>query len=74
MKELIGADTVNTIPPPTFSAFREHGKLRPSLEEDVEAANDTMQTLGELGISMEAVTAKLLDEGLVLFAVASISC
>jgi transaldolase / glucose-6-phosphate isomerase len=68
VEELIGADTVNTIPPPTFSAFREHGKVRPSLEEDVEAANDTMQTLGDLGVSMETVTAKLLDEGLVLFA------
>jgi len=68
VEELIGTDTVNTIPPPTFSAFREHGRLRPSLEEDVEAANDTMQTLGQLGVSMEAVTVKLLDEGLVLFA------
>jgi transaldolase/glucose-6-phosphate isomerase len=68
VEELIGADTVNTIPPPTFSAFREHGKVRASLEEDVDAANDTMQTLGELGVSMEAVTKKLLDEGLVLFA------
>ena len=68
VEELIGADTVNTIPPPTFSAFREHGKLRPSLEEDVESASDTMQTLAKVGVSMEEVTKKLLDEGLVLFA------
>ena len=68
VEELIGKDTVNTIPPATFSAFRDHGQLRPSLEEDVEAANDTMQTLGELGISMEEATDRLLEEGLKLFA------
>lgn len=67
VEELIGADTVNTIPPPTFSAFRQHGNLRRSLEEDVEGASDAMHTLAELGISMQSVTEKLLDEGLVLF-------
>src|SRR6185503_7469286 len=36
--ELIGPDTVNTLPPATYSAFRDHGKVRPSLEEDVEGA------------------------------------
>jgi transaldolase/glucose-6-phosphate isomerase len=68
VEELIGKDTVNTIPPATFSAFREHGNLRASLEEDIEAASDTMQTLGDLGISMQAATDKLLEEGLKLFA------
>jgi len=67
VEELIGADTVNTIPPPTFSAFRQHGNVRPSLEEDVEAASDVMQMLGELGVSMQSITEKLLEEGLVLF-------
>ncbi len=67
VEELIGADTVNTIPPATFSAFREHGQLRASLIEDVEAARDTMDTLEQVGISMKAVTDKLLEEGLTLF-------
>lgn len=67
VEEMVGADTVNTIPPPTFSAFRQHGNLRASLEEDIESATDAMHTLAELGISMQSVTEKLLDEGLALF-------
>jgi len=55
VEELIGADTVNTIPPATFDAFRDHGKLRNSLEENVDAAKKTMQDLGEGGISMREV-------------------
>jgi transaldolase / glucose-6-phosphate isomerase len=65
--ELIGPDTVNTMPPATLSAFRDHGRARPSLVEDVEAAHDHMDTLQKLGISMDQVTASLLDEGLKLF-------
>ncbi len=68
IEELIGTDTVNTIPPSTFDAFRDHGRPRASLEEDVEAAHDTMETLGRLGISMEDVTDKLLVDGVRLFA------
>src|SRR6202162_3447173 len=60
--ELIGPDTVNTMPPATLSAFRDHGRVRPSLVEDVEAAHDHMDTLQKLGISMDQVTASLLDE------------
>jgi transaldolase/glucose-6-phosphate isomerase len=65
--ELIGPDTVNTMPPASLSAFRDHGRARPSLVEDVEAAHDHMDTLQKLGISMDQVTASLLDEGLKLF-------
>src|SRR5262249_4821114 len=65
--ELIGKDTVNTIPPATFNAFREHGKLRESLTEGLEAARDVMQAIDKVGISMKDVTAKLLTEGLELF-------
>jgi transaldolase/glucose-6-phosphate isomerase len=65
--ELIGKDTVNTIPPATFNAFRDHGSLRASVAENVEAAGATMASLEKAGISMKAVTDKLLDEGLQQF-------
>lgn len=68
VEELIGADTVDTIPPATFDAFRDHGKLRPSLTENVEAAAKTMADLGKAGISMKEVTDKLLVDGVKLFA------
>lgn len=68
VEELIGADTVDTIPPATFDAFREHGKLRASLTEDVPSAAKTMQDLEKAGISMKEVTHKLLEDGVKLFA------
>jgi transaldolase / glucose-6-phosphate isomerase len=68
VEELIGADTVNTIPPATMDAFRDHGRLRPSLEEDVTSAKAVMDALPPLRISIDAVTAKLVDDGVRLFA------
>ena len=68
VEELIGADTVDTIPPATFDAFRDHGKLRNSLTEDVAGAAKTMDNLAKAGISMKEVTQKLLDDGVKLFA------
>ena len=67
VEELIGPDTVNTIPPATFEAFRDHGRPRASLREDVDCACDTMAVLAEVGISMKDVTDKLLAEGVQLF-------
>jgi transaldolase/glucose-6-phosphate isomerase len=67
VEELIGADTVNTIPPATWEAFREHGKLRNSLTEDVEAAKKTLVDLEKAGISLEAATDKLLIDAVRLF-------
>jgi transaldolase / glucose-6-phosphate isomerase len=64
VEELIGPSTVNTIPPATLNAFREHGRLRTSLTEDLESAVDTMEAVEQVGLSMKAVTDKLLDEGL----------
>ena len=64
VEELIGPSTVNTIPPATFNAFREHGRLRMSLTEDLENAADTMESVERAGISMKTVTSALLDEGL----------
>jgi transaldolase/glucose-6-phosphate isomerase len=68
VEELIGADTVDTIPPATFDAFRDHGKLRKSLTEDVAGAAKIMENLGKAGISMKEVTDKLLVDGVKLFA------
>ena len=68
VEELIGADTVDTIPPATFDAFRDHGRLRKSLTEDVEGAAKTMANLETAGISMKEVTHKLLVDGVKLFA------
>jgi transaldolase/glucose-6-phosphate isomerase len=66
--ELIGPDTVDTIPPATFDAFRDHGKPRASLEENVAAARETMETLAQVGISMKEATDKLTEDGVKLFA------
>jgi len=68
VEELIGADTVDTIPPATFDAFRDHGRLRKSLTEDVAGAAKIMDNLGRAGISMKEVTDKLLVDGVKLFA------
>jgi transaldolase / glucose-6-phosphate isomerase len=68
VEELIGADTVDTIPPATFDAFRAHGRLRKSLTEDVPGAARTMENLAKAGISMKEVTDTLLVEGVKLFA------
>jgi transaldolase/glucose-6-phosphate isomerase len=68
VEELIGADTVDTIPPATFDAFRDHGKLRKSLTEDVPGAAKTMENLEKAGISMKEVTDKLVVDGVKLFA------
>ena len=68
VEELIGPDTVNTIPPATFDAYRDHGHPRASLTEDVESANRTLATLARLGISIKQVTDKLTDDGVSLFA------
>jgi transaldolase len=68
VEELIGPDTVNTIPPATLDAYRDHGQPRASLIEDVESANRTMATLANLGISIKEVTDKLTDDGVRLFA------
>lgn len=67
VEELIGRDTVNTMPPATLKAFRDHGQARPSLEEKIDDARKTMQSLNEVGISMDTVTNDLLDDGVRLF-------
>jgi len=67
-EELIGPDTVDTMPPATIDAFRDHGRLRNSLTEDLPAAQKTMDDLSKAGISIKEVTDKLTDDGVKLFA------
>jgi transaldolase/glucose-6-phosphate isomerase len=67
VEELIGRDTVNTMPPATLEAFKDHGQVEPTLEQDVAGAKRTLAELETLGVSMRAVTGELLDEGVRLF-------
>jgi len=68
VEELIGPDTVDTIPPATFDAFRDHGRVRPSLTESVDEAAKVMTSLEKAGVSMKEVTEKLVVDGVKLFA------
>jgi transaldolase/glucose-6-phosphate isomerase len=68
IEELIGPDTVNTMPPATIDAFRDHGRLRNSLTEDVANSQKVMDDLARAGISITEVTSKLTTDGVKLFA------
>jgi transaldolase len=67
IEELIGPDTVNTIPPATLDAYRDHGHPRTTLTENIPDAKKVMETLPKVGISMKEVTDKLTDDGVKLF-------
>ena len=67
IEELIGKETVNTIPPATYDAFRDHGILRNSLTEDLAGAHKVMTDLAATGISMQQVTDDLVTQGVKLF-------
>jgi transaldolase / glucose-6-phosphate isomerase len=67
VEELIGRDTVDTMPPATLDAFRDHGQVRDSLEQHVDEAERVMATLARLGISIDAVTQKLIESGVKQF-------
>ena len=71
VEELIGRDTVNTIPPATMDAFRDHGHLRESLIEDVEGARKILADAEAAGLDLDAVTKKLVADGVTLFAEAA---
>jgi glucose-6-phosphate isomerase len=68
VEELIGPQTVDTVPPATLAAFREHGEVRRSLDENVELAHRQLKHLADAGISLEKVTQELEVEGVELFA------
>ena len=68
VEELVGENTVNTMPPQTLAAFLEHGVVRAgSLEENLTEAQKSHDDLEDLGISMKAVTQQLEDEGVTKF-------
>jgi len=68
VEELIGPDTINTVPPATLDAFRDHGKPRDSLEENVEDARRVLEELERSGISLDTITEELVKDGVKLFA------
>ena len=68
VEELIGPNTVNTVPPATLDAFRDHGEARDSLEENVEDATRVLDELQRSGISLDEITSELVKDGVKLFA------
>lgn len=67
VEELIGQDTVTTLPPATMDAFRDHGTIRVSLTEAVEEAGTIIRALPDYGVDLDAVTGRLLNEGVAAF-------
>ena len=68
VEELIGPDTINTVPPATLDAFRDHGKPRDSLEENVDDARRVLEELERSGVSLDAITEELVKDGVKQFA------
>ena len=68
VEELVGPDTVNTLPPATLEAFRDHGNVARTIDTDVAGAEATVAALDELGIDLDAITDKLQVDGVAAFA------
>ena len=64
VENLIGPDTVNTMPPKTLEAFLDHGSAAPTLEQGLDEAHEQLHSLAEFGINLYDITQELLDEGL----------
>jgi transaldolase/glucose-6-phosphate isomerase len=67
IESLIGPDTVNTVPPATYDAFKDHGHVRLTLEENVEEAAEVLKKFHDKGLSLDAITKELTDEGVKSF-------
>ena len=65
---LVGPETVNTMPKKTIEAVMDHAEIRPTLEEGVEEAKRTLERLREAGLDYEDVTDTLEQEGIQKFA------
>lgn len=65
--ELIGSETVTTVPPATFAAFRDHGEVKPTLTENVEQAREYLNLLEDRKISLHQITEILTDQAIELF-------
>jgi transaldolase len=68
IEELIGPNTVNTVPPNALEAFKDHGRVRVTISEDLTEARFVLESLDELGISLDQVTKELEEEGVKAFA------
>ncbi|THD70969.1 transaldolase [Phenylobacterium sp.] len=68
IETLIGPDTVNTMPPKTLDAFRDHGKVAATLTQDPAAAEATLKEANALGLDLNGVTGALVEDGVRLFA------
>jgi transaldolase len=67
VEALIGAETVDTMPPATLEAFRDHGVARLTIEENLDEARAIIAGLQEVGISLDEITQQVLDEGVQKF-------
>ncbi|HEX5473611.1 MAG TPA: bifunctional transaldolase/phosoglucose isomerase [Vicinamibacterales bacterium] len=67
VEELIGPDTIDTMPPATIEAFRDHGIPRATLQDNVEGAHEVLAALDRSGISLLEVTDRLVEDGVRLF-------
>jgi transaldolase len=67
VEQLVGPDTVNTMPPATIEAFRDHGEVRRTVDANLEDAERTIGALAAIGIPLPEVTEKLLTDGLASF-------
>jgi transaldolase len=68
VEELIGADTVNTMPVDTVKAFQDHGEVAETLEQDVDGARELFDKLEEAGVDYDDVSETLEKEGVEKFA------
>jgi transaldolase/glucose-6-phosphate isomerase len=66
VEELIGRDTVTTLTPATLEAFRDHGRLRASLDDNLDGARASLAALERTGISLDDVADRLLEDGITL--------
>jgi transaldolase len=67
VEQLVGPDSVNTMPPALIDAFRDHGEVRRTVDADLDEARRVIADLGSAGIDLDEVTAKLLRDGLASF-------
>jgi transaldolase len=67
VEQLIGPNTINTLPPATMDAFRDHGMVARTVDMDVDSATADIAALEQVGISMDDVTSQLLRDGVLSF-------
>jgi len=67
VEELIGPHTINTIPLATLNAFRDHGRVQPTLEAGAQDAEQVLPRLAKLGVDLGAITERLLADGIIAF-------